>query len=243
MNGEGAMRPLLADALARAGLEVAVTAAGESSYIPLPKTWDAYINALSSSRRAFVNRSLRDFDRWAGPSWELRAASSMAELKEGLGVLVSLHGQRWQAAGQPGAFASPLFRAFHEALMPLLLQEGALELLWLCVRGEPVAALYNIVWDGKVYFYQSGRKVDVPEGVRPGIVLHTHAIRRAIAAGLCEYDFLAGPARYKTQLALASRSLVDLRVARPSVRERTRRLAARTHAWLSGLAGGRHPDC
>jgi CelD/BcsL family acetyltransferase involved in cellulose biosynthesis len=242
MDGESARTTLLADALARAGLEVAIDSAGESPYITLPPTWDAYLRSLSSTHRYYVNRSLRDFDRWAGDSWDLRSAASLEELKEGLRILIALHRQRWQAAGQVGAFASPLFRAFHETLLPLLLEEGALELLWLCVRGEPVAALYNIVWDGKVYFYQGGRKMEVPGGVRPGIVLHAHAIRRAIAAGRREYDFLAVGARYKTQLALRSRPLVDLRVARPSLRELARRLAARginrTRAWFGARERG-----
>ena len=41
--------------------------------------------------------------------------------------------------------------------MAWLLEQGALELLWLSVRGEPVAALYGMVWAGKVYAYQCGR--------------------------------------------------------------------------------------
>ncbi len=240
MDGSSAMRALLAAALGRVGLEVAVTPAGEAPYIPLPSTWDDYLAALSASRRYYLNRSLRDFDRWAGSSAELRWAASRPEVEEGMRVLAALHAQRWQAAGQPGAFASPRFRAFHEALAPRLLDEGALELLWLCVRGEPVAALYNIVWDGKVYFYQSGRKMDLPRGVRPGIVLHALAIRGAIAAGRRAYDFLAGPARYKTQLALASRPLVDLRAVRPSLRERARRLTEGAIACIRRCRG--HPN-
>jgi CelD/BcsL family acetyltransferase involved in cellulose biosynthesis len=204
-------------------LAVTRTSAGTSHGIPLPPTWEAYLAALSSSHRYYVKRSLRDFDKWAG-SFEVRNAASLAEMQEGLKVLADLHTQRWRQAGEDGRFASPRFRAFHEALLPLLQVEQAVELLWLCVRGEPVAAQYNFVWDGKVYFYQSGRKPDLPEGIRPGVVLHAHAIRRAIEAGRREYDFLAGPERYKQQLALASRPLVDLRAARPSLREQARQL-------------------
>ena len=61
------------------------------------------------------------------------------------------------------------------------------------------------------YFYQSGRRVDVPKAVRPGIALHALAIRASIESGLREYDFLAGASRYKRELALATRPLVTLR--------------------------------
>jgi CelD/BcsL family acetyltransferase involved in cellulose biosynthesis len=48
------------------------------------------------------------------------------------------------------------------------------------------------------------------------------AIRRAIEANLREFDFLGGDAIYKKQLALASRPLAQLRLARKSLVERGR---------------------
>ena len=97
--------------------------------------------------------------------------------------MIKLHEQRWQAAGQGGVFASRLFSRFHDAVLPALLACGALDLGWLRVRGEPVAVAYNIVWDNKVLFYQGGRTLEVPKGVRPGIVLHARSIRAAILTG------------------------------------------------------------
>src|SRR5262249_4125087 len=76
----------------------------------------------------------------------------------------------------------------------------------------------------KVYFYQCGRRPDVPPRVRPGIVILSHSIRAAIEEGRREFDFLAGAAQYKTQLALATRPLVQVRVVRPGLRESLRRL-------------------
>jgi CelD/BcsL family acetyltransferase involved in cellulose biosynthesis len=111
--------------------------------------------------------------------------------------------------------------------MESLAAENALELLWLTVRGEPVAAFYNVVWQGKVYFYQSGRKLDVPESVRPGIVLHARAIRRAIERGRREYDFLAGSSQYKRKLATGIHPLVLVRAVRAPLREALRRAADR----------------
>jgi CelD/BcsL family acetyltransferase involved in cellulose biosynthesis len=106
--------------------------------------------------------------------------------------------------------------------MRAFLDRNALELRWLSVRGEPVAALYNLTWNDKVYFYQSGRKLDVPSGVRPGIVIHLRAIRRAIEAGRREYDFLGGASQYKRKLATATRPLVSVRAVRSPVLELAR---------------------
>ncbi len=224
MDGEGPFLPALTGALGQAGLAWECRVTDTASYIPLPRTWEDYLGALPSSRRGYLRQSLRRFEGWADGTARLHSVSSLPELEEGKRVLLDLHQERWGGGG--GKFRSPRFRAFHEAALPALLEAGALELLWLTVRGEPVAAHYNLVWNGKVSFYQSGRKTGAPPDVRPGIVLHAHAIRRAIEAGRREYDFLGGPEPYKKRLALASRPVVQVRAVRRSLREQVRILLA-----------------
>ena len=155
----------------------------------------------------------------------LHEVRTAADLAEGQRVLFGLHNERWQAKGLSGAFGKERFRAFHDAVMPCLLEEGRLELLWLTVRGEPIAALYCLVANNKIYLYQCGRKMDVAHGQRPGIVILAKSIRRAITAGRREYDFLAGTSQYKRQLAPVERPLVQIRTVRPCLNESLRRLA------------------
>jgi CelD/BcsL family acetyltransferase involved in cellulose biosynthesis len=222
MRGESHTAKLLLDGLSHAGLAAQATVTADCPYIPLPDSWDDYLAALSSSNRQFVKRSAARFEDWARGDAELHEVRTAAELEQGSAVLRALHGERWSAAGRRGAFASQRFRAFHDEVMRALLAAGALELSWLSVRGEPVAALYNFSWNGTVYFYQSGRKLDVPDSVRPGIVAHVFAIRRAIEAGRREYDFLGGDSQYKRKLATARRPLLSVRAVRSPVLERAR---------------------
>jgi CelD/BcsL family acetyltransferase involved in cellulose biosynthesis len=224
MAGDGPMPQLLCRALEREKLTTRVEPCGACPYIALPGTWDEYVAALPASGRYVVTRSLRDFQDWAKGSAELHEARTAAEVERGMDILKSLHVERW---GERNVFRSSRFSKFHEAVRESLLPENGLELLWLTVRNEPIVATYNIVWKGKVYFYQSGRTFDVPKGVRPGIVLHAHAIRRAIAAGRREYDFLAGTSRYKKQLSTAVRPLVTVRAVRAPLRELVRLAADR----------------
>jgi CelD/BcsL family acetyltransferase involved in cellulose biosynthesis len=235
MDGEAPMIRPLSRALARPGVTVETEVTATCPYIALPGNFQDYLDALSSAGRYLVKRSLRDFDRWAGGDAVLHQARTSDDLAHGKRVLAALHGERWSAEGQAGVFGSTDFAAFHDAVMPPLLAVGALELLWLTVRGEPVAALYNLVWNGKVYFYQGGRKVDVPKDIRPGIVIHAWAIRAAIAAGRREYDFLAGGSRYKRQLAVSTRPLVRLRAVRSPLLERIRRATERPFAKVGEL--------
>jgi CelD/BcsL family acetyltransferase involved in cellulose biosynthesis len=224
MSGEDPLVSKLAEALRARGLAAAVTRSGEAHFVPLPETWSAYLRDLGSSRRYVVTRSLRELDRWASPGgWEVRSAVTATDLEEGRRVLHDLHAERWTAAGRHGAFASPRFKRFHDEVIPRLWagEDGAaLDLLWLVVRGEPIAACYNVVFGNKVYFYQSGRRMDLPKTVRPGIAMHALAIQRSIGAGRREYDFLQGASRYKRDLALGSRALVTLRAVAPHLRAR-----------------------
>ncbi|MGH7270475.1 MAG: GNAT family N-acetyltransferase, partial [Polyangiaceae bacterium] len=181
MSGDDALVAKLASELRRRGVETTVESVAECPFIPLPATWDAYVRALGPSQRYAVVRSLRELEKWAGKAgWELRSAAKPEDLREGRRVLRDLHAHRWRASGRAGAFASVRFSRFHDEVMPRLCvgDDGAsLDLLWLLARGEPIAASYSIRFGGKVHFYQSGRRVDLPKALRPGIALHALAIR------------------------------------------------------------------
>lgn len=193
-------------------------------FIKLPSSWDAYLSSLSRRNRYFARTSMRDFCSWAGDDWHVEQAESKSELARGRAILLRLHQERWNSEREPGAFSSPTFLRFHDEVMPRLLDRQALSLCWLAVRGSPVAVLYNIIWRNRVYFYQGGRSTDVPRRIRPGIVLHLEMIRRAIDDGREEYDMLGGSMRYKMQLAPEAHAMVSIRIARPGVVERTRKL-------------------
>jgi CelD/BcsL family acetyltransferase involved in cellulose biosynthesis len=220
MAGDDFLPGRLEEAFAHAGLAVERRILGEAPYIELPASWNEYLRRLSANDRRMVKQSLK---AWADSAeGKLERAADRAGLERGKQVLARLHTERWQHAG---AFRSPRFVCFHNTIMEWLLDRGELELLTLWVKEEPVAALYGLVWNGKVYFYQSGRRPDLGGRFRPGIVLLALAIQSAIETGRREFDFLYGAERYKKQLAGCSRPLVELRIARSSLRERLRRMA------------------
>lgn len=229
MAGEDPFAAELAGALDRLGVPATLRDDGACPYVPLPASFDAYRQRLDRDARYVVTRSLRELEKWAGQAGVTRVvARTPAELAAGRAILHSLHGERWSGNGYAGVFASERFTRFHDEVMAALLdgRDGQLELQWLIVDGRPVVALYNIVYRGRVYFYQSGRKLDVPKAVKLGLAAHALALGAAIAEGHTEYDFLAGESQYKRQLALAKHALVTLTAAAPSVRARTAVAAA-----------------
>jgi len=227
LDGDDPTLAALERALAPTAVSLQRTITGECPYVSLPKAFDDYLVSLRSEHRYLVRRALRDVERWAGTDLTVHEVRRPEELAAGRRVLETLHGERWRARGKSGVFVSPRFREFHDEVMARLLAEGALDLFWISVRDRPIAVAYNLIWNRKVHFYQSGRSLDVPKGIRPGIVLHALAIRRAIEAGFREYDFLAGNSQYKRELATHSRPIAALRAVRARHRERARRAAER----------------
>lgn len=213
MNGEAAMTAQLIDKLRRVGIRVEQVDREPCPYAELPTEWDEYLSRLSSNSRSMVRRTLRDLKKWAGDTIEVHRAKTDEDLERGLQILIDLHGQRWQEAGRQGVFGSQKFLAFHRRVMAELLARDQLDLMWLSCHGEPIAALYNIVWNRQIFFYQSGRRVDLPKKVRPGVAMHAYAIQHAMSRGCTVYDFLSGASRYKKQLSTGQNPLVQLRAS------------------------------
>ncbi len=113
-------------------------------------------------------------------------------------ILIKLHQGRWQRRGMPGAFASPLFRAFHREIAAKLLAEGRATLTWLELDGSPLAAEYRLHGDGVMYAYQSGIDPDRLQ-IKPGELANMAAIKNAIERGQQGYDFLRGDEQYKAR--------------------------------------------
>ncbi len=213
-NGLSALPAQLAAALNRVGLDTVLERQGAAPYVLLPESWDAYLAGLSSSRRYLVRRSLRDLEKWGKGPVTYTRVEGPAELSEGQRILLELHEKRWQEEGRSGLFASQRFTDFHFRVMPELLAIGALDLAWIHIDGKPIAVVYSLVWNGKVYFYQGGRETGLPPKLRPGIAVHALAIADSIQRGRREYDFLNGTSRYKMQLASHVRPLVRLHATR-----------------------------
>ncbi len=124
-----------------------------------------------------------------------------------LARLAELHRQAWNARGLPGAFASPLFTAFHRSLIERTFDAGAVQLLRVHAGEEDVAVLYNFVHRGKAYAYQWGLQFREDTRFKPGFVAQVMAIRHALETGLDEYDLMAGDQKFKQELAPDARAL------------------------------------
>jgi CelD/BcsL family acetyltransferase involved in cellulose biosynthesis len=220
-ESDALLKPL-ETALGRAAMQPELEQVDQSAFMRLPKSWEAYLASLQGQRRYFVKRTLRDLEAWFGNAGGERRVTSHDELARGQAILYDLHRERWRAEGSDGVFDAPRFKRFHETVMKAFLDktDAELELCWLEHEGRPFAVLYSFIYKGRVHFYQSGRSLDVPKTVRPGIGAHLFAIKRHIEAGRDVYDFLEGEQMYKSQLSSEERQLFRMRALSPALRSR-----------------------
>jgi peptidoglycan/xylan/chitin deacetylase (PgdA/CDA1 family) len=113
-----------------------------------------------------------------------------------LPVLFNLHARRWATEGKPGVFGWSQKRDFYFRLSDRLLERGSLRFTWLEWNGQVLACQYGFLYNNVYLHLQEGYE-PTSEHWSVGIALRAWSIRRMIADGVREYDFLGGLGRHK----------------------------------------------
>ncbi len=172
------------------------------------------IDSLGRSTRANLRKRLREYGdlqlEWAET---LEAANHIFE------ELIELHQARWQADGQPGAFASRRFSAFQRALLHELFPQGRCVAFRVRHQGVTVGCLFLLVDRGRMLDYLSGLAA-FDQKPSPGLVAHYLCQCEALKRGFTAYDFLVGDKRHKDNLSTHSQILTWTRLVRPTLKNR-----------------------
>lgn len=194
-----------------------------------------YLGLLRASVRSQVKRTHRLYQERG--TLECETARELPQALEIYDELITLHEAWWQQRNKPGAFRSPFFRAFHRRLIENRFSTGEIQLIRIRCGGETVGCLYNFVFRGVVYFYQSGLAPETDNRMKPGYLCHVEAIQQCVKAGLARYDFLAGFEDYKERLSTHQPSIVWARVQKPKIKFKVER--ALRDAVQKGIAWNR----
>lgn len=190
--------------------------------------------ALGSSTRSNLRRRLKAYPDlqadWVPP----------AEVKSAFAELVQLHQARWEAVGQPGAFAARRFAAFQHDLVTRLVRSQRGELFRVRSQGTTLGCLFLLNDRGRLLDYLSGF-ASFQE--HPGIGLLTHylCMEAAHAKEYAAYDFLVGDKQHKQNLSNAVSRLGWLTWTRPGWKSRCvsgLRAAKRMFGQLRRRVGG-----
>lgn len=186
-------RTILSNLAGQHGLEYHEEVIEVCPIIPLPATFEAYLEMLDSKQRREISRKLRRADaagaylRQIGPEDDLtQAVDDFLTLLQ----LSTFEKRDWLNDGRRAVF--------HETAQSAL-AAGTLQLLFIEIEGRKAATLFNFDYKDRVWVYNSGLDPAAFGALSPGVVLTAKAVELAIENGRSKFDFLRGSESYKYQ--------------------------------------------
>jgi CelD/BcsL family acetyltransferase involved in cellulose biosynthesis len=176
----------------------------------LPATYEEYV----TSRKKRLRRKIRDTRRWLEEPGTARTLATVDTEETALAAqacLVQFHQARWKEKGYPGAFADPRVVKFHENVIRAALSTNTLRMHTLSENGQIIAVSYNFRVASLVQAYLSSFDESWSDA-RPGVVLRTYVMERAILDGASRFDFLEGTEKYKAAWCTSERENLQLLV-------------------------------
>jgi CelD/BcsL family acetyltransferase involved in cellulose biosynthesis len=201
---------LLRDAGLSLGLSVEETEDqnGVAPFLPLPGSWDEYLEGLAAKQRHEIKRKANKLETEAGP-FTIRTATAET-LHPMLDRFVELHRM---SEGPKGVFMQPGMEIFFRRLGEAFLAPGIFRLSMIEVGGQLAAGTIGYAFDGTFSLYNSA--FDRMWGnLAPGMVLVGEDIRLAIEDGCEGFDMLKGDYRYKYRFGAHARAVKRLIVTR-----------------------------
>ena len=163
---------------------------------PLAKSiaLEELMSSLSRNSRQQLRRSIRAYERQAPLSIEFAGDPQTA--LEFFTHMKALHVCSWTRRKQNHSFKNQFFETFHRSLIRYANTDATVHLLRVSAGDRAIGYLYNFLRNGTVSNYQTGFD-DADPQLRPGYVCHALSIAYYAAAGMSNYDFLAGTNRLK----------------------------------------------
>ncbi|MEM2914806.1 MAG: GNAT family N-acetyltransferase [Candidatus Bathyarchaeia archaeon] len=190
-------------------------------YISLASSVDVFVKGLSRNMRRNLKKRMRRLSK--GFKVSFKTQRDFDSIDEAMEAFFRLHQERWKSTGKQGVFVSEVCRDFHRDVARIFDNKGWLDLRFLTVNDEPIAAAYTFDYNLKKYGYLTGFSPNFAEfGV--GNILKMHLIEECIKKGFREYDLTRGIEPYKISWATGVRRNFTARFAR-------RGLFARMYCW------------
>jgi len=159
------------------------------------------LSQLGKSTKSNLKRRMKKMDPIT-VEW----AESIEQAEEIFDEMVALHQARWQAVGQPGAFASKRFDGFQRSLIKTTFATGKTILVRIKSGAQTIGCLYLLNDRNRLLDYVSGF-VSFDEVPSCGLISHFVCMNEALARGYDAYDFLVGEKQHKQNLGKSAQDL------------------------------------
>lgn len=164
---------------------------------------DDLVTCLGRSTRSTLRQNLRAYK-----CIEIDWAETIDQAVEYFEAMVALHQARWTSSGQPGAYASDLFRRFGQAQMVQLVPKQKAAIVRVSAEGEALGYVHILIDANRVLKYQNGARRYVSSRESPGMVADFMTIDASYRRNFDAFDFLAGDTLAKRKLTTDENHLV-----------------------------------
>lgn len=201
-------RPLVEAQAADRGFSFVSERAEVCPIIPLPETFDDYLDALDKKQRHEIRRKLR---RAKGAEAELHIVGGEDDLHAEVDAFLEL---LQKSTPEKGAWLNDARRqAFHD-IAQFAQDAGILQLMFIEVDDRKAAGLFNFAYNGRTWVYNSGLDPDAFGRLSLGVVLSAQAIEKGIELGHSTFDFLRGDEEYKYRFGAQDTEIFRLIVSK-----------------------------
>lgn len=192
--------------------------------IELPNTWEEFMGGLSTNFRSQIRRSRRKIEK--NERLKIRQVKYEENIDQILDKIFLLSEWRLKEKGVDTTLKNQEMQSFLSDFIPQCLKR---ECAWLYVIEEGadiVAAIFCMVSNKTVSYYQAAFDPRL-SSYRPGTVLISITIERAISEGFRVFDFLRGEEAYKYRWKANPIKSVSMSLVRPELSGITLRFAYR----------------
>ena len=177
-------------------------------FLPLPASFDQYLEALPGKLRHEIKRKARKLEQETGGYRVVFADETT--LASDLDRFFTLHRS---SEGPKGKFMQPGMEIFFRRLAEAFLPSGVFRLAFIEAGGEKVAGAIGFVLHDRFLLYNSAFDHEW-KPLSPGMVLVADLIRASIEEGLSGFDMLKGGLEYKYRFGSVPRRLMRLQFSR-----------------------------
>jgi len=162
--------------------------------LPLPATWDEFLNLVGAKERHEIRRKLRRLEETGSCSSRMVCGPdcSGTAMDAFLGLFL-------QNRPDKASFMTERMARFFHLLGEKLAPEGIVKLFFLDIASRPAAAVLCFDYNNTMYLYNNGYD-RVFSSLSVGVLSKVLSIRESIRLQKKTYDFLKGDENYKSRL-------------------------------------------
>ncbi len=177
-------------------------------YLPLPKTWDAYLINLDKKQRHEIRRKIRRLEKEAD-NFRFFFITDMQQLLRYQEVFFSLMRQDHAKA----QFLTQRMMEHMQKLLSWSFREEILKLFFLEINGVTAAGYFCFDDQNTIYIYNSGFHNEF-QYFSPGWLLLSYLIQWSIENSHEKVDFMRGNEKYKYQFGALNSAIYEITLSK-----------------------------